>query len=76
MMKRRPSVLGARRRFLMQDSADDENDPRVLKIDTEAMHSAAYPFTPPAVRPDTRCFSMNMNRITTGMVASTAAANR
>ena len=32
--------------------------------------------TPPAVRPAARCFSISMNRITTGMVATRAAANR
>ena len=35
-----------------------------------------YPLTPPAVRPAVRCFSMNMKRITTGIVARRDAAKR
>ena len=35
-----------------------------------------YPFTPPEVRPATKCFSMHRNRMTTGMVAKMEVANR
>ena len=34
------------------------------------------PWTPPEVRPLTRCFAMDMNRMTTGTMANTDAANR
>ena len=41
-----------------------------------ALSVLGHPFTPPAVRPAARCFSMAMNSITTGTVATSAAANR
>lgn len=34
------------------------------------------PFTPPEVRPATKCFSMSRNRRITGMVAKMEVANR
>ena len=42
----------------------------------ELFDAEDQPFTPPAVRPEVRCFSMPMNRITTGMMAKMDAAKR
>ena len=42
----------------------------------ELFDAEDQPFTPPAVRPETKCFSMLMNRMTTGIIAKIEEANR
>ena len=45
-------------------------------VDRDPRLKLAYPLTPPAVRPLVRFFSMDMNKMTTGMMAKMEAANR
>ena len=48
----------------------------VLPESTVSRYHCVLEITPPEVKPEVRCFSMHMNRITTGIVASSDAANR
>jgi len=63
-------------RPIEQDGRVDYNDSNAAS--RVALHQNVFfqPFTPPEVRPVVRCFSININRMITGIVASRAAANK